>query len=326
MTVKTVRVADLTLDERLQMRDSMDDKAIDEYAEHLDEMPPVEAILDDDGKLLLYDGWHQVYACRRKERPEVKCKITKGTFRDALLLAAGANAIHGVRRTAKDKRKAVKTLLNDEEWGKASDRWIAEACKVSHPMVAEMRKSTGRSSSCNGSTGSRKGKDGKIRNPPVMCERCKRVGKAVDGCNGCRALRKKAEEEKKAKKAADKAKPTEVKDQFGQVVPKGRLDAFKDPWISKTIEELENLNDRLKGSRMADGMLKRKKFYPFFKHQDFVDACGFVMEYFDQMLDHLKNNRPVAVCPGCEGEGCVACSRSGLVPLKVYEELKGAAK
>jgi hypothetical protein len=42
---------------------------------------------------------------------------------------------------AADKRKAVMTLLQDEEWGKWSNREIARHCAVSHRMVNDLRSS-----------------------------------------------------------------------------------------------------------------------------------------------------------------------------------------
>ena len=46
---------------------------------------------------------------------------------------------HGKRRTNADKRKAVMTMLNDEEWCKWSDREIAEKCCVSNRFVSNVR-------------------------------------------------------------------------------------------------------------------------------------------------------------------------------------------
>lgn len=47
----------------------------------------------------------------------------------------------GGRRTNEDKRKAMPTLLNDEEWGKWSDREIGRRCCVASSMVGDYRKS-----------------------------------------------------------------------------------------------------------------------------------------------------------------------------------------
>ena len=40
-----------------------------------------------------------------------------------------------------DKRKAVLTLLEDEEWSKWSDNEIAQKCEVSQPFVSKLRSS-----------------------------------------------------------------------------------------------------------------------------------------------------------------------------------------
>lgn len=59
--------------------------------------------------------------------------------RAAILYAVGANASHGLRRSNQDKRRAVETLLKDEEWGKWSDSEIGRRAHVSHPTVAKIR-------------------------------------------------------------------------------------------------------------------------------------------------------------------------------------------
>jgi hypothetical protein len=70
----------------------------------------------------------------------ISADMRQGTRRDAILHAAGANAAHGLRRTNADKRRAVETLLRDEEWSKWSDREIARMCAVSQPLVSQIRK------------------------------------------------------------------------------------------------------------------------------------------------------------------------------------------
>jgi hypothetical protein len=53
----------------------------------------------------------------------------------------GANSNHGKRRTNADKRKAVLTLLEDEQWAKWSDREIARRCLVSGEFAHKLRRS-----------------------------------------------------------------------------------------------------------------------------------------------------------------------------------------
>lgn len=64
----------------------------------------------------------------------------------------------GLRRTNADKRKAVKTLLKDEEWSQWSDREIARQCAVSNDMVSRYRRSLSENDS---QPTKRKGADGR---------------------------------------------------------------------------------------------------------------------------------------------------------------------
>jgi hypothetical protein len=84
-----------------------------------------------------------------------------GSVRDAILFACGANQTNGLRRTYQDKRHAVARLLADPEWRKRSDRWIAEACGVGHPLVADVRKATATLEELP--VADRVGRDGKVR-------------------------------------------------------------------------------------------------------------------------------------------------------------------
>jgi hypothetical protein len=56
-------------------------------------------------------------------------------------MTVGANQSHGLRRTNDDKRRAVMTLLNDEEWGGWSANEISKRCGVSQPFVSQIKSS-----------------------------------------------------------------------------------------------------------------------------------------------------------------------------------------
>jgi hypothetical protein len=95
-----------------------------------------------DGKTYwLADGFHRVAAAKKLGCLTIASVIHSGTRRDAVLFSVSANATHGLRRTNADKRRAVETLLNDEEWGKWSNCQIAKRCGVSDFMVRQMRES-----------------------------------------------------------------------------------------------------------------------------------------------------------------------------------------
>ena len=136
----------IQIDGGTQMRAKLDDDTVNEYVSVLEGMehsewpfPPIVTYYDG-SKWWLADGFHRVAAALRLDMPTMVPSIVhRGTRRDAILHAAGANARHGLRRTTADKRRAVESLVCDEEWNKWSDREIARQCKVSADLVGAMR-------------------------------------------------------------------------------------------------------------------------------------------------------------------------------------------
>jgi hypothetical protein len=136
-----IELSSLRRDGGCQPRAQLDDDVVVEYAEAMEagaDFPPVK-VFHDGTAYWLVDGYHRVAAAERLERETVNADIIQGNQRDAILHSCGANREHGLRRTNEDKRRAVRRLLEDEEWGKQSDSWIAKACGVSQPFVSVMR-------------------------------------------------------------------------------------------------------------------------------------------------------------------------------------------
>lgn len=136
-------VADLKMDGGTQPRSRINDEVVSEYAalwKSGAEFPPVIAF-HDGATTWLADGFHRTHAARQAGVKSIPAEVYPGTRRDAILYSVGANAAHGVRRTNEDKRKAVMTLLQDEEWGQWSDREIARQCAVSKSFVNSLRSS-----------------------------------------------------------------------------------------------------------------------------------------------------------------------------------------
>lgn len=100
--------------------------------------PPVVVFLDREGTFWLADGFHRTAGAERAGLTEIAAEVRAGGRHDALLYAASANAVHGVRRTSKDKRRAVELVL--QEFPHATDRWIAERCGVDHKTVGAVRR------------------------------------------------------------------------------------------------------------------------------------------------------------------------------------------
>jgi hypothetical protein len=98
----------------------------------------------------LVDGFHRIAAMRQAGITQTDAIVHVGDWRDAKLLSFGVNSEHGKRRTNADKRKAVTEMLQDDVWGKWSDREIARRCRVNHHLVATIRQElTGSSPSEN---------------------------------------------------------------------------------------------------------------------------------------------------------------------------------
>lgn len=137
-----MKLTEITLDGDLQIRDKINDEAVDAYTEVLREggkLPPV-TIFSNGSSNLLADGWHRYFAHKKAGLALIEVSVIQGGKRDAIKFAAGANDTHGVRRTNADKQNAVRKMLDDMEWSELSDREIAKICKVSNVMVSAMRK------------------------------------------------------------------------------------------------------------------------------------------------------------------------------------------
>ena len=147
-TTGTERIEQLRLDtiaEQIQMRVSMSADVIADYAELQRRkdgggLPPVQAIRARDGSVYVWDGNHTIAAARENGRTDVAATIVDGTRDQAVLLAAGANRQHGLRRTHADLRHTVETLLSNAKWAGRSDRWLAEKVGCSNTFVGTVRR------------------------------------------------------------------------------------------------------------------------------------------------------------------------------------------
>jgi hypothetical protein len=85
--------------------------------------------------------FHRIIAAEELGLVEITADVREGTRRDAILYAVGANAAHGLKRTNRDKRNAVRLLLKDPEWSAWSNVEIGNRCNVSPEMVRQHRAS-----------------------------------------------------------------------------------------------------------------------------------------------------------------------------------------
>ena len=140
-----IKISDIVIDPAAQARVALSEDVVYEYSNAMkagDEFPAPYLVFDG---FIYYvaDGNHRLKAAQLAGLTEIDAIVTNGSLRDAVLIAVGANTSHGLRRTLEDRRKAVRMLLADEEWGQWSDAEIARACKVSRELVAKMRSQSG---------------------------------------------------------------------------------------------------------------------------------------------------------------------------------------
>jgi hypothetical protein len=147
-TTTLLALAAITNDGGTQMRAGMNAEKVKEYEEVIadaDAWPfPALVVFHDGAKYWLADGFHRLNAAYRSGKfAQLPAEIKAGTRRDAVLYAAGANATHGLPRTKDDRRRAVETLVLDDEWGKWSNREIARRCAVDEKFVRQVKKDLG---------------------------------------------------------------------------------------------------------------------------------------------------------------------------------------
>jgi hypothetical protein len=245
-----------------------------DYAEHYrDEtpggptLPPVDVFWDGTD-YWLGDGFHRRHAAAQAGLAKLDCVVHAGTKRDAILFAVQANHSHGLKRTNKDKRKAVEMLLADAEWSQQSDRWLADMAGVSNRFVGDLRAQL-----CtvhNSQTGGdRKGKDGK---------------------------QYKATKPKAAKEAPENPRVVAVFEQREEAC-KAAEPLFPEVWaeqsafdaVIQSLGRLASEVERLWKSPAGAFLAQRRND---------------VTAYFESLQQSLKFSAPHKVCPYCKGKGC----------------------
>lgn len=149
MVSTQIPLASIRLDGGTQPRTAISEETVANYAEHMQAMAPVfppVVLFFDGADHWLADGFHRCHAAKQIGREEIAADIRTGTRRDAVLFSVCANQTHGLQRTRADKRKAVATLLQDEEWRQWSNSEIARRCGVTHTFVGDVRRGHRRSS------------------------------------------------------------------------------------------------------------------------------------------------------------------------------------
>jgi len=139
--MKAINLSAIVIDKGTQAREEISEEAVADYAEAMsagDQFPPV-TVFHDGVDYYLADGFHRLHAAKRLGRASIQANVEQGTLRDAILFSLGANNNHGLRRSNADKRKCVRTLLEDFEWGEMSVAEMAHLCAVSPQLVLAVK-------------------------------------------------------------------------------------------------------------------------------------------------------------------------------------------
>jgi hypothetical protein len=151
--IALVRLADIRMDADTRVRCKLDTTAIEDYTNLLrnemdflcDRLPdarlPLPILYQDDNKVFwIADGWHRISALLRLTVEEWPCEIRQGTRWDAIAWGVSADHDQGVRKTERDKRRAVRLILQDPARAKWSNVKIAKTCHVSDVYVGKTRR------------------------------------------------------------------------------------------------------------------------------------------------------------------------------------------
>lgn len=164
MNAQSLKLAEIVTDAGTQTRCCITEDVVAEYAERWlegDKFPPV-IVFHDGTAYYLADGFHRVLAAQRNGFKDILAEVHKGTVKDALKYALGANQANGLRRTVRDKNRCVWLAL--DSFSNLSDRQIADMCGVSNTFVGNVRKEHSQLSTVDSSK--RTGADGKTRKLP----------------------------------------------------------------------------------------------------------------------------------------------------------------
>jgi len=119
-------------------RESIRSDVVDEYAKVFSDLPPIRAYFDG-MNYWLSDGFHRLEAAKKLDIKYIQADVFQGDQRAAIMEAVGVNETHGLRRSNEDRRRAVRILLDDEEWRGWANTAIARQCRVSEYFVRTVK-------------------------------------------------------------------------------------------------------------------------------------------------------------------------------------------
>ena len=323
MATETINLADLR---PIQTRAETDAATIEEYAEaaqHGAKFPPVSVIADAEADTLwLWDGVHRMEAAKRLGAKRIKANVQGGTYADALRLALGANATHGLRRTNADKRKALdmawknrRTVWPREDNADPSAEILADVCGVSlrtaKAYVATLqpvqnvdveRPSTSANDRVSADVEPVQIALVETRNPLPVRRVFGKDGKVRPVAPVNTAPTRKAPAYNHAKGV--------MTDRFGVEIPMEIRGAFK----AETVRDEIETHLRTAATLLKRAMDEKDPSVAQFRQADLIDLQNAVRT--------AKFTKPHCVCRLCQGNGrgsCTACHETGFQTQAQYD-------
>jgi hypothetical protein len=248
------------------------------------------------------DGHHRLRAYADAGSRTADCDVRKGNYIDALKYALGANAEHGQRRDESTIRNAIMTAYQQRQQLGLPDvpsaRLIADMVKCS-PSTAITQLST--LDSWRDAT-ARTGADGKTRKipPPPPARRPARPDLAQPP-----AARPSPTPEAPPAPAPRSAPPDPApaaRDDVGREIPEQLLPLWERAGeVSAMLTAISRVRVALKEAQQISDMLFSEVSY------------SSVIAHLDQAYAGIQVAKPYAVCPFCQGRGCRACCKRGLL-------------
>ena len=140
--MKKINMLTIRIDGGTQVRESLNQTKVDEYAEMMrdgDVFPPI-TVFHDGSDYWLSSGFHRYFANKQIGNTAIDAIVKDGTVDDALFFALGDNK-HGLNHNDADNRKAVMIMLNHKKWSSWSNAQIAKHIGVNRSTVGRIKQS-----------------------------------------------------------------------------------------------------------------------------------------------------------------------------------------
>lgn len=290
--LKHLPLQEISYSQGTQFRKDGDPKVQEEYSALMQEgvvFPPIEVVFDGQ-HYYLWDGFTRYFAATEIGAETIDCHITKGSLRDAQILACSANKTNGQPRSSQTKRHIIEFLLADEVWGKKTQDEIASHVGVTRGYVARISGENKRHDVSDNVTSNDIGVSDSV-NP----ESTKK--------SSISTLKRGKQTTQKTK--ADKKEKKVFLDKVGKTVPEHLVPVFEGAAIIRSfVEELDDLHTRVKQSIKTDPLL-----WHFFVATSFSTDIA-------NLKRQLKAAMPHAVCAFCGGthsKTCQTCKGGGFL-------------